>query len=52
MIIAAIAFVVGVAAGAAGRNQVAEAVRFVGNKAYELIRDKGEDFRPPRKRRG
>jgi hypothetical protein len=42
-----VVFVVGVVVGAAGRNQIAEAARYVGNATYELIRKKDGADRGP-----
>ena len=33
-----IVFVVGMLVGAAGRNQVAEAARFAGNKVHDIVK--------------
>lgn len=42
-------FVVGVVAGAAGRNQIAEAVKFVGDSAYQILKSDKNDTDKPSK---
>ena len=46
MIGTAIVFILGMLAGAAGRNQLAEAARFAGNTAHDMLKRKNEEVKP------